>query len=81
MYPSLIKEPLPNKIDLLSNENIEHSLLCIPEEAWQKITNNVILKQEDNTVRTGNNFIDEMEQALSDGADINDIIKRLNASK
>jgi hypothetical protein len=66
---------------LLSLENIEHSLLCIPEEAWQKLNTNAIVEQEDNTVRTGNAFVDEMEQALSDGVDINDIIKRLNTTK
>ncbi len=81
MYPSLIRLPLPNKDDLLSLENIEHSLLCIPEEAWQKLNTNAIVEQEDNTVRTGNAFVDEMEQALSDGVDINDIIKRLNTTK
>lgn len=81
MYPSLTRLPLPNKDDLLSLENIEHSLLCIPEEAWQKLNTNAIVEQEDNTVRTGNAFVDEMEQALSDGVDINDIIKRLNTTK
>jgi hypothetical protein len=40
-----------------------------------------IIKKEDETFITGNAMIDELETMLSEGADINDIIRKLEPTK
>ena len=76
VYPHLIKQELPNKKDLLDVDNIEFGLLTLPEEAWKSFLNPDILKKEDETFITGNAMIDELETMLSEGADINDILRK-----
>lgn len=81
VYPHLVKQGLPSKDDLLDADNIEFGLLTLPEEAWKTFLNPDIIKKEDETFITGNAMIDELETMLSEGADINDIIRKLEPTK
>ena len=78
MYPLLIKQtPQINKDNLFDPDHLEHALLTLPEEAWQSVSKPSIIKRDDDTYVTGDPFFDELEEALSQGENIDGILSRL----
>jgi len=66
-----------DKENIFDPDIIEWSLLSLGEEAWQSVSKPSILKREDDTYQTGDPFFDELEDALSQGGDIDGILRRL----
>ena len=63
--------------NLFDPDNVELALLLLPAEAWKSVDKPSIMRKEDETYVTGDPFFDELEEALSQGEDINGILKRL----
>ena len=61
-------------------ENIEFALLTLNDEAWTKLTEPSIIRRDDETYVTGNSFFDELEDALANGEDINELLEQLAAT-
>lgn len=70
--------PLPSPDDLFDLDNIELALLSLPGDVWQKVQEPTILKRDDGTYHTGDAFFDQMENALAEGEDIHELIRKLN---
>lgn len=62
---------------LYDPENIELALLLLPDEAWKSVTEPSIIRRDDDTYVTGDPFFDEIEEAISQGADLDGILSRL----
>jgi len=69
--------PLPYPNDLYSIENIELALLCLDDETWLKVEGERIVTRDDDTFRTGDPFFDELEELISSGSSIDDVLSRL----
>jgi len=63
--------------NLFDPANMELALLLLPDEAWKSVDKPSIMRREDETYVTGDPFFDELEEALSQGEDINGILSRL----
>jgi hypothetical protein len=55
--------------------------MTLPEEAWKSIAKPDIVQKEDGTFITQGAIVNEFETMLSEGADINDIIRKLNGGQ
>ncbi len=78
MSPLLRMQKIDVTIDnLFDPENVELALLLLPPEAWKSVDKPSIIRREDETYVTGDPFFDELEEALSQGEDINGILSRL----
>ena len=64
---------LPNKEDLTSWENIEFTLLCLDEEMWNNVLRESMINK---THSTGFKAFDQLEKALEEGQDFNDLIAK-----
>ena len=62
---------------LFDPDNVELALMLLPSEAWKSVDKPSIMRREDETYVTGDPFFDELEEALSQGEDINGILSRL----
>lgn len=62
---------------LYDPDNIELALLLLPDEAWKSVTEPSIIRRDDDTYVTGDPFFDEIEEAISQGADLDGILSRL----
>lgn len=80
VLPHLQKNQLPTPEEPLSIENLEFALLTLDAEAWTNVTNPSIIRRDDETYISGNSFFDELEDALANGEDINELLKQLTAS-
>ena len=70
---------LPNKNDLYAKENIEFALLTLDNESWENIIKETLINEQIE-LNSNDKFINEMEQALREGADFNGIIERFDKS-
>ncbi len=70
---------LPNQNDLFAKENIEFALLTLDNESWDNIIKETLINEQIE-LNSNDKFINEMEQALREGADFNAIIERFNKS-
>mgnify|MGYP003128942229 CR=1 FL=1 len=70
---------LPNQNDLYARENIEFALLTLNNESWGNIIKETLINEQIE-LNSNDKFINEMEQALREGADFNDIIERFDKS-
>lgn len=77
MYPHLTRLPLPYPKDLYCLENIELALLCLDDETWLKVEGSRIVAKDDDTFRTGDPFFDELEELISSGSSIDDVLAKL----
>lgn len=77
LYPHLSSLPLPCPNELYAIENIERALLCLDDETWSKVEGSSIVAREDDTYRTGDPFFDELEEMISSGSNIDDILSKL----
>lgn len=76
--PLLQSQKINTDLDeLYCRENIELALLRLPEEAWKSVAKPSIIKRDDDTYVTGDPFFDELEEALSQGDNIDGILSRL----
>lgn len=76
LQPSLNQMGLPEPGDLFSHQNMEHALLTCDEETWTNILKHSMMTGND-SVSTGSAKLDELEKALTEGADFHDLIKQL----
>lgn len=49
----------------------------LDEETWEKLEGFKIQKKEDDTYRTGDPFFDELEEMISKGSNIHDVLSKL----
>ena len=78
MSPLLRMRQIDVTIDTLFDpDNVELALMLLPSEAWKSVDKPSIMRREDETYVTGDPFFDELEEALSQGEDINGILSRL----
>ena len=68
---------LPNKNDYFCNENIEFALLTVDDNLWDQILKDALINQQIK-LNSEDDFINEMEKALSEGEDFNAILKRFD---
>ena len=80
LLPHLQKSQLPVPSDPTCLENVEFALLALDEEAWTNVTQPSIIRRDDETYVTGDSFFDELEDALANGEDINELLKQLTAT-
>jgi hypothetical protein len=66
--------------NLFDPSNVELALYLLPEEAWKSVDKPTILQRDDGTYVTGDPFFDELEEALSQGENLDGILKRLKLS-
>lgn len=80
LSPHLRTRGLPDDDALITIDNLEHALLCLEDELWEKLDSPSITDQGDGTFRTGDPLLDSLEQSLADGEDFADVISRLNTN-
>lgn len=67
--------------DLFDPDNIEHALMLLPQEAWDKMNSQPdFVENEDGTYTTGDEFFDNLEAALARGEQLEDVLKQLTAT-
>ena len=70
----LRKQELPNKEDLTSWENVQFSLLCLNQEMWNNVYRESMINKKHST---GLKAFDEIEKALEEGHNFNELLSSI----